>query len=174
MYTGDWGKFLNAALHVALHANGSHQNGQVLVVQPKILSDQLPDPDCNLPDLVAFGPIETSTTWCDTQVNMNETVMYDAPLMIWGGSRALFDALHAYSLVGKAAYQAVFVPTVAHLENMQMVYVEHPKIRAAFHCCMSDAAEMYAEFYKQPACLHSLLLHPVKTAESFWPLWPPV
>ena len=93
----------------------------------------------------------------------------DTPLMIWGGSKKLFTAIHEYSHQGKVAYQPSFVPTVAYLENLKMVSLKLPAREQSHHSGSRDAAAIYSNFFgSEKKCTHSILLHPVKLHEPFW------
>ena len=40
----------------------------------------------------------------------------------------------------------------------------------SWHCCNSEGAVAYSDFHNRTACSKSLLIHPVKNKEAFWPL----
>ena len=130
------------------------------------------DQEQRLPDLLSFGPLENTTTWMESIKNMKLQFLGDTPLMIWGGSKKLFTAIHEYSHLGKAAYQPSFVPTVAYLESLKMVSLKLPNRADSHHCCSRDAAAVYSNFLSsEKKCTHSILLHPIKLSEPFWDIY---
>lgn len=124
-----------------------------------------------LPALLSFGSIYNSTLWNPSQKgSMNLSSLLDTPLMIYGASRALFQAMHDYSLDGKGSYQATFVPTVAYLEGLKMVSVELPRHKGSHFPIGTDARLLYRRFFEDSRCTNSILLHPIKVREPYWPL----
>lgn len=142
------------------------------VAGKSLMSVELPAPEqeLRLPALLSFGSIYNSTLWNDTQKGgWNLSELCDTPLMVYGASRPLFQAMHKYSLEGIGSYQATFPPTVAFSEGLKMVSIELPHRRESHHSGAKDAKLLYRRFYEQERCTNSVLLHPIKLDEDFWP-----
>ena len=59
---------------------------------------------------------------------------------MYGGSRRLFDTLHAMSLAGQHLYVEALLPTAALMHNLKAVAL--PEATASwesFHCCFDEA-----------------------------------
>ena len=179
-YTGDWGNFLTAAINVAIATKAPHwsgvDEGSLLpaVTAIDVASTELPTSIAGLPDLLNFLPIIRSEKWAGTAINITDP-KYESLFMMWGGSRRLFQAMHAWSRQGKAIYYESFMPTVAASESLKMVAVQHPiwlsgqtDGHSTWHCCTSGARDVYEDWLKFGHCLHSFLLHPIKLREPVW------
>ena len=179
-FTGDWGDFLTAALNVATAGEAPDWSqvaeGGVIpaIAALDLASTELPTSFAGLPDLLNFVPIIRSDKWADTAHNITEP-KYESLLMMWGGSRRLFQAMHTWSRQGKAVYYESFMPTVAASEGLKMVAVQHPvwlsdqnEGHSTWHCCTLGARDVYEDWLKAKHCLHSALLHPVKLSEPIW------
>ena len=76
---------------------------------------------------------------------------------VWGGSRALFNAMHAWSLEGKACFYECFMGLVAREEGLRSVAVGHPAFGGpSYHCDAKVAEELYQRWSNTSSeCLHS-------------------
>ncbi len=176
-YTGDWGKFLSAALNLAIAEEAPdwpsipfRHWGPTLSASAEV-STTLPTSLEGLPDLLNFLPIWRSEKWAHTKKNISAD-SYDALMMLWGGSRKLFDAMHQWSQQGKAAFYESFMPTVAVSHSLKMQSVDHPiwthNGQDSWHCCLDAARAVYASWKISGKCLHASLLHPIKLKEDIW------
>ena len=176
-YTGDWGKFLNAALNMAIAEEAADWPSLPFEVWgPTVnssaeVSTALPDSLDGLPDLLNFLPIWRSNKWAHTRKNIADD-SYDSLMMLWGGSRKLFDAMHKWSRQGKAAFYEAFMPTIAVSHSLKMQAISHPIWthggNDTWHCCLDAAKHVYDEWKRSGNCLHASLLHPIKLREAIW------
>ena len=122
------------------------------------------------PDMISFDPyhVSTESAWESTMLGVKMPLFFESGLMVWGGSRKMFDALHEYSVQGKAGYQSVFVPSVAYMEDLKLVWIDIRHQTEMYFCCALDADEAYLSYYINQTCLHTNLIHPVKN-RGLWP-----
>lgn len=56
----------------------------------------------------------------DVQVGMNASAVWHAVIMVWGGSRKLFNAMHLMSEKGQGSYVESFLTHVAHDHDLKV------------------------------------------------------
>lgn len=179
-FSGDWGHFLTAALNIA-SANEApdwqgvpDREGRATFFADRPVPTELPADLTRLPDLLNFVPFLRSDKWAERSHNVTET-KFESLMMLWGGSRKLFNAMHEWSRQGKAIFYESFMPTVAASYSLKMLSIDHPVYwsdehpgHGSWHCCSLGGSDIYEQWLKSKHCLHPSLLHPVKLTEATW------
>ena len=121
--------------------------------------------------MISFDPLNFSPEhgmWGPTILGMKFPYFLESGLMVWGGSRKIFNALNQYTAEGKAGYQAVFVPTVASMEGLKIVFADLRDQSEMYFCCSEKADIDYLSYFVNETCLKTNLIHPVKNRGD-WP-----
>ena len=165
-FIGDWGLFLSAALTVASTTRDAAQLTEAIESGFEGSPGRDHPATEDLPDFVSFTPINRdSDKWAATAMLLPPPYA-ESLLMIWGASRALFNAMHQRSLEGAFAYYETFMPTVALAANLTLVSLPLPN--ATFQCCSPAAGHLYSGWYRSRLCQRLGLLHAVKLGEEWW------
>lgn len=85
----------------------------------------------------------------------------------------MFDKMHELAEAGWSIYIESLLPAISRLalQDGKTVAVNMPTFRESFHCCSTDGSELYTAYFKSrnSHCLPTMLIHPVKNREAFWP-----
>ena len=171
---GHWGDFLNIAYDVARRSPTNAEQEKNPEATMPTLHAATAAPANALPDLITFWKFEEHSRFSETRIEM-EGVNFYSLFMVWGGSRALYDKMHEYSVQGKMAYYEVFMPTIARHHGLKYVGIPHAIWSAddqpdSYHCCLRGAPQMYIDWFFSNSCTPLALMHPIKLVEDFWPL----